>query len=233
MKLQSLLVSILALSVAAVEVQPAKVKGFFKGVATDILGGAAATVPDRIVSWVSDDKKEIADSLADVIEEDCQSVCLPAVGGDIGAHVIQCVQCISEELGAVLFPEFLEAVLTIRSPELLQDEEQQHEELEKKEASSESKDGLEAHDSLGLDEIMMESDSGDTHLIEELTDAFETQGVSLFKALLGECRDDCASVILPHSDPFPCLRCMSAHSTKEDAQLSLNFVNRALTLFNY
>ena len=228
---QALLLSLLVLSAAAVEevVQPAEVKDFFKGVATDILQGAAAV--DRIVSIDSDDTKEIADTLADVIEEDCQSVCPPVVGGDLGAHVIQCVQCIVEELGAVMFPEFLEAVLTIRSPELLKEQEKErHEEVEKKAEESKSKELPEIYDSLGLDEVMVESNSG--HLIEELTDTFENQAIALFKALLGECGHDCASVTVPHSDPVPCLRCMSAHAAKENAQLQLSFINSALALFN-
>ena len=216
---QSLLFSLLVLSAVSIEVQPREIKEFFKGVAINILQG----VPSD-----GDDGREIADTLADVIAEDCQSVCPPVVGGDFGAHMIQCVQCITEELGAVMFPEFLEAVLAIRSPELLQDEEQQHEEVEKKaDKWSESEDAPEVHDSLGLDEIVVESNSD--HLIEEVVDAFETQGISLFKALLGECRDDCASVIVPHSDPVPCLGCMSAHAAKENAQLS--FLSGALALF--
>ena len=43
------------------------------------------------VPSVGDDTKEIIDTLADVIEEDCQSVCPPAMGGDLGVHMIQCV----------------------------------------------------------------------------------------------------------------------------------------------
>ena len=217
---QSLLFSLLVLSAISIEVQPREIKEFFKGVAINILQGESSD---------SDDGREIADTLADVIAEDCQSVCPPAVGGDFGARMIQCIQCITEELGAVMFPEFLEAVLALRSPELLQDEEQQHEEVEKNKADKgpESEDAPEIHDSLGLDEIMVESNS--EHLIEEVVDAFEIQGVSLFKALLGECRDDCASVIVPHSDPVPCLRCMSARAAKENAQLS--FLSGALVLF--
>ena len=56
---------------------------------------------------------------------------------------------------------------------------------------------------------MVESNSG--HFIEELTDAFETQEVSLFKALLGDCRDDCAVVTVPQTDPVPCpYRCTTS-----------------------
>lgn len=32
--------------------------------------------------------------------------------------MIQCIQCIAEEFGTSMLPEFLEAVLIIRSPEL-------------------------------------------------------------------------------------------------------------------
>ena len=100
--------------------------------------------------------------------------------------------------------------------------------MEKKAEGSETKEVPEIYDSLSLDEVMVESNSG--HLIEELTDVFENQGIVLFKALLGDCRDDCASMTVPHSDPVPCLRCMSAHAAKEGAQLS--FINSALALFN-
>ena len=228
---QSLLLSLLVLSAAAVTVQPAatEVKDFFKGVATNILGGDAAL--DRLVSSDnSDDTRELAATLADVIEEDCQSVCPPELSGDLGTHAILCIQCIAEELGAVMFPEFLEAVLAIRSPELLKEEEQLYEEVRKKAEGSENEDSSKTYDSLGLDEIVADLESNGGHLIEELTDAFETQGVSLFKALLGDCRDDCATVTVPHSDPVPCLRCMSAHAAKENAQLS--FIPSALALFN-
>jgi hypothetical protein len=221
---------LLILSAVAIEVQPVEIKDFFKAVTTNILQGVATV--DGIVPSDSDDTREIADTLADVIEEDCQSVCPPAVGGDLGARVIQCVQCIAEEFGTIMFPEFLEAVLAIRSPELLRDKEQQHKEVEKnlkvEDKGSESEDVPEIHASLGLDEMMAESNND--HFIEELTDAFETNGVSLFKALLGECRDDCASVIVPHSNPMPCLRCMSAYAAKENDQLS--FVSGALALFD-
>ncbi len=225
---QSPFFALLILSAVAIEVQPVEIKNFFKGAATSILQGVATV--DGIASSDSDDTRELADTLADVLEEDCQSVCPPVMGGDLGARVIQCVQCIAEEFGTVMFPEFLEAVLAIRSPELLQDEEQQHEEVEKKAdiKGSENEDAPEIHDSLGLDEIMVESNND--HFIEELTDAFETKGVSLFKALLGDCRDDCASVTVPYSNPVPCLRCMSAYAAKENDQLS--FVSGALALFN-
>lgn len=224
---------VLTASAAAVKVRPVEMNDFFKGVAKGILESVAVD-HNKITPSVGDDTIEIASTLADVIEEDCQSVCPPAVGGDLGVHVIQCIQCITEELGAVLFPEFLEAVLAIRSPELLkeQDEEEQHtydEDKEKKEEGLKSIEAPETLDSLGLDEIMAESNSD--HLIEELTDAFEMQGVSLFKALLGDCRDDCATVTVPQSDPVPCLRCMSSHAAKENAQLL--FVNSALAIFNY
>ena len=115
--------------------------------------------------------------------------------------MIQCVQCIAEEFGAVIFPEFLEAVLAIRSPELLEKEEQQH--VEMKAEGSKSKEESETLDSLGLDEIMRDLESNSGRLIKEITDVFEEQGVSLFKALLGECRDDCASIVIPQSDPVP------------------------------
>ena len=71
---QLLLFSLLVLSAVSIEVQPREIKEFFKGVAINILQG---------VSSDSDDGREIADTLADVIAEDCQSVCPPAVVGDL------------------------------------------------------------------------------------------------------------------------------------------------------
>ena len=218
---QSLLLSFIVLTAVAVTVKPAEVKEFFKGIAKDVLEGVTV---DHKEPSVDDDMKKIADILADVIEEDCKSVCPPMEEGDHGAHMIQCVQCIAEEFGAVMFPEFLEAVLAIRSPELLEQQE-----VEMKAEGSESKEESETFNSLGLDEIMGDLESNSGRLIEELTDAFEEQGISLFKALLGECRDDCASIAVPQSDPAPCLRCMSAHVEKETT--GLNFVNTALAVF--
>ena len=67
-------------------------------------------------------------------------------------------------------------------------------------------------DILGLDEFQ---------LLEQLSESFEEESVSIYTALLGQCRDDCASVIVPNHDPVPCLKCVSASSSIHDVSYFL------------
>ena len=141
---QLFLLSVLFLGLSAlVEVQTKPMmknkKAFFKEVAKDLLKEAVAN-PHGEEPIIGDDTKEIADALADIVEEDCESVCPPAEDGDFGAHMIQCIQCIAEEFGTPMFPEFLESVLSIRSPELIdkaEEEEAEGEEVSEVEESDE------------------------------------------------------------------------------------------------
>ena len=226
---QSLLLSLFIFTAVAVYMQPVQASDFFRHIVGDVLESAVFSdqIPVPGTNVDVDNSKEIANSLADVIEEDCNSVCPPGAvaGGDVGAHVIRCLQCIAEEFGAVMFPEFLEAVLSIRSPGLIKEQEVRNNVVVGKEAVRSDGNGVvKTVDNLDQDDIMFGPSAS---LAEDLTDAFETLGVSLFQALLGECKHDCGSVTVPHSNPVPCLGCMGSHAGKDSAQV---FVNRALAL---
>ena len=217
---QIVLVLSVLLFTTAIEVQSTPFKSFFKEVAKDLFEGVVATahrLGEEVV--VDDNAKEIAENLVDIIEEDCESVCPPKEEGDSGAHVIQCIQCIVEEFGTPMLPEFLEAVLTIRSPELTEAE------GTKSIKSGNLKDKLSESsiEELELDEMIEDG----TKLLTQMTDLFEDAGVALFTALLGPCKDVCSSVTVPNTDPVPCIKCTSEHMVDE----SLQFINSALALF--
>ena len=138
MKQQLFLLSVVLLGLSALLVVQTKPtmknkKAFFKKVAKDLLKEEVADPHGE--EPIGIDTEEIADTLADTVEEDCESVCPPAEDGDFGAHTILCIQCIAEEFGTPMFPEFLESVLAIRSPELI--EEAKEEEIEGERVSEE------------------------------------------------------------------------------------------------
>lgn len=223
---------------ATLEVQPSEAKGFFHKITQNVFKRVAdldgqSTIGDTKESKVSDsledteesevsdssidtEESDISNSLADIIADDCESVCPPVGEGDYGAHVIQCTQCIAEEFGMPIFPEFLESVLAIRSPELLEGE---------GEGEETEKEGPKYLEDLDLQLEWITEDC--TQLLGQVTDTFEEQGVALFSALLGQCKEDCSSVTVPHSDPVHCLKCMAAYTEKENAE----FIDNALALF--
>lgn len=211
---------LLAAGIASVQSKLANSNGvgLFKEVVKDV-------IEDVAPGWLgekNEDEKEIADNLSEVIEEDCERVCPPSKEGDFGAHLIQCVQCIAEEFGSPLFPEFLEAVLVIRSPELLAREVDQKQELSDKQEESEgSLSSLE-------NQILEEFGENSADLLEQLSDSFEDTGLALFTALLGPCKDYCDSVTVPNTDPVSCLKCINVSSLNESSQ----FIDRVLALFS-
>ena len=238
---QLFLLSVLLLGLSALlEVQtkatPKIKKAFFKEVAKDLLEEVVDPCGEKPTG---SDTEEIADTLADIVEEDCESVCPPAEDGDFGAHMIQCIQCIAEEFGTPMFPEFLESVLAIRSPELTEEEtegEKVSEKVEESEEEDES-EGKEESEELGETEESNEgSEDVDLHelvgdgieLLQELTESFEESDIALFTSLLGSCKDDCSSVTEPKTDPLFCLHCMTDHIADESAQ----FISSALASFD-
>lgn len=104
-------------------------KAFFKKVAKDLLKEEVVDPHGEKSTGI--DTEEITVTLEDIVKEDCESVCPPAEDGDFGAHMIQCIQCIAEEFGTPMFPEFLESVLAIRGPELIEEAEEEETEGEK------------------------------------------------------------------------------------------------------
>ena len=196
-------------------------RSFFKEVAKDLLKDIVGNPQGEDI--VSDNEKELADSLVDVIEEDCVSVCPPKKEGDVGAHVIQCIQCISEEFGTPMLPEFLEAVLTIRSPELTESGNEK-EESNKESGGAIDEQNLEYYQEPELDEMIEDG----PELLKQVTDLFEDAGLALFTALLGPCKEYCSFVTVPNTDPVPCIKCMSNQGLDESVQI----INGVLALLS-
>ena len=168
MKNLLLLCALLVTTTVKVQSKPAEDVQLFKEIAKEAFKGGI-----------------VVDRLTEIAEEDCKEVCPPSKEGDAGAHLIRCVQCIAEELGIPVFPEFLESVLVLRSPELVEGDELEEEESEsfneEHESESSPKDEsaevTENLDILGLDEFQ---------LLEQLSESFEEESVSIFTALLGQ-----------------------------------------------
>ena len=177
------LLSVLFFSaLAKVQTKPVEDNGraFFKGVARNLLEGGAADSHDK-----ESTKDDIADALVDIMEEDCESVCPPTEEEDSGANMIQCIQCIAEEFGTPVFPEFLESVLAIRSPEFILEPEEELEEEESEESELESDESEESVDEKEVSKVEQSEEGKEPEESEESEEEESTE-VELDETVGGE-----------------------------------------------